>query len=420
MLKKKWLTVLITFIICNGYIFAAQKTVAVLNFSNYGGAGINYLSNALPESVSASLADIKEIKVVERRNLGNLLNEIALEQTGVINTMGVDRVGKIAKADVLVLGSISGDPENLVLTLKAVDVESGKVVDAKIIKGHLGKIFDLSSQAARSMGAIISGEGIGKLSISTNPSGADVYIDGVEVGKSPLVEYALTIGKHRVKTTLNGYLDFEETVNIKSGVHENLSPLLTESKTRKMAEIGAGVSYFYPLVIVSDIKPNPYYYFYFGQSFNKLKVGLEVGFSFLTHDQTYKWFGVEKTRKRDYTFFTSLLQVIYAPFNWQYVSPYLGVFVGYTHLAETSTLGSENNLYKTNMVNLGASTGITIMPYSRVSISLDAKFFYHPIAISRDVYGQLGIGPLSVVKTDKFLFNAVTIGGSVKYNFSFL
>jgi TolB-like protein len=417
MLIKKWAAALVTFLLCNGYIFAAQRTVAVLNFTNYGGAGINYLSNALPESVSASLSEIKEIRVVERRNLGDLLNEIALEQTGVINTQGVDRVGKMAKADVLILGSISGDPENINVTLKAVEVETGKVLDAKTVKGHISKIFDLSSQAARSMGARISGQGVGKLSLSTNPSGADVYIDGVQVGKSPIVEYALTEGKHTVKAALYGHLDFDETIDIKVGVHEKLSPMMIESKTRNMSEAGGGVSYFWPIGTPEDILGAPYYYLYIGHSFNKIKIGFELGFGSFKHDQKFTWFGVEKIRLRSYGLFVALVQITYSPFDWQYISPFFGGFVGYSNLSESALTESESVSNRKEMVNLGPTVGLTLIPYSRISLVLEGKFFYQPMPVSRAVYGQQGIGALQVVSTDKFMFNAFTMGGSVKYNF---
>lgn len=428
MQMKKWATGLVTFLLFSGYLFAEQKTVAVMNFTNYGGAGINYLSNALPESVSASLAELKEIKVVERRHLGNLLNEIALEQTGVIDTQGIDRIGKMAKADILILGSIAGDPENIILTLKAVDVETGKVVDAKIVKGHISKIFDLSSQAARAMGALISGQGVGRLSISTNPSGADVFVDGIQIGKTPIVEYQLTVGRHNLKATLNGYLDYDETLDVKNGVHERLSPMLAESKTRKMAEIGFGVSYLLPIGTPVDIKGAPYFYIFLGQSFNKLKIGVEIGYSSLVHDQAYTWFGVEKTQLRNYNLLMAHIFLTYAPFNGQYVSPYFGGFAGYTYLQDVRPNASKDKflwfdayeeLYNKQMLGLGAVLGFTVMPYSRISVNIEGRFYVHPFEVTRSVYGQQGIGALQVVKTENFMFNAFTLGGSVKYNFEF-
>jgi|GEM_PF-920736 len=433
MQMKKWAVCLVTSLFFSGYLFAQQKgaeqkTVAVMNFTNYGGAGINYLSNALPESVSASLAELKEIRVVERRNLGNLLNEIALGQTGVIDTRGIDRVGKMTQADVLILGSIAGDPENIILTLKAVDVESGKVLDARIVKGPISKIFDLASQAARSMGALISGQGVGKLSISTNPSGADVYVDGMQIGKTPIVEYQLTVGKHNLKATLDGYLDYDDTIDLKAGVHERLSPMLAESKTRKMAEIGFGVSYLMPVGTPAEIKGAPYYFLFIGQSFNKLKIGAEAGYSSIKHDQSYTWFGVEKTQARNYNLIMIQASLTYSFLGGQYLAPYVGAYAGYTYIQDVRPNTSKDKflwfdateeVYNKQMLGLAVVAGASVMPYSRISVNIEGRFYVHPFEITRSVYGQQGIGSLQIVKTENFLFNFFTIGASVKYNFEF-
>jgi curli biogenesis system outer membrane secretion channel CsgG len=59
---------------------ADVPTVAVMDFvNNTGSEGLAYLSNSLPEALSASLANMEEIRVVERVQLDRVLEEIELQ-----------------------------------------------------------------------------------------------------------------------------------------------------------------------------------------------------------------------------------------------------------------------------------------------------------------------------------------------------
>ncbi|MFI3231056.1 MAG: PEGA domain-containing protein, partial [bacterium] len=51
-------------------------------------------------------------------------------------------------------------------------------------------------------------EEFGLLSITSTPDGAEVYVDNISIGKTPLVKYNLPQGTHTIKLTLSGYNDF--------------------------------------------------------------------------------------------------------------------------------------------------------------------------------------------------------------------
>lgn len=407
-----------TILICSTNAFAAKKTVAVMNFTNYGGPGIAYLSNALPESVSAALTELKELKIVERRNLGKLLDEIALEQSGIVNTKGVDRIGKIARADVLILGSVSGDPENIILTLKAVDVETGNILDAKTVKSPLGKIFEMAAQQSRSMGAMISGEGIGKISISTNPSGADVYVDGVQIGKTPIVEYKLTPGKHEVKATLHNHRDWEESVTIIKGEHEKFTPYLAENSLRNRSEFGLGASWMMP--VNKEIQGGPYYYAFLGHTFERLMVSLEAGYGNPTHNQDIvSPFGTT-TMKRWYDLYYIQGGINYIiTTRFDYFFPYAGITVGYMQLNDyrrnEAFEDSNQRLKQQNMVNLGLRGGVEFLPYSKVSFFLEGRFNYVPQKLERYEFAGTILGEQKTLKKMTLMY--FNIGAGLKYHF---
>ena len=58
-----------------------------------------------------------------------------------------------------------------------------------------------------------------KLNIVTTPSGADVYLDGVKAGKTPMSGYEVPYGEHKIRVSKSGYDDIEETFTFgKAGV----------------------------------------------------------------------------------------------------------------------------------------------------------------------------------------------------------
>jgi hypothetical protein len=69
--------------------------------------------------------------------------------------------------------------------------------------------------------------GSGSLTVTTTPSGAAVYIDGVQRGISPAVIPGLAAGSHTVLLKLNGYQDLSTPVSITAGTMNDYSTGLT-------------------------------------------------------------------------------------------------------------------------------------------------------------------------------------------------
>lgn len=57
----------------------------------------------------------------------------------------------------------------------------------------------------------------GNISITSSPSGAEVFVDGVSKGTAPITVSNIALGSHAVKCRLSGYLDNETTVNVVAG-----------------------------------------------------------------------------------------------------------------------------------------------------------------------------------------------------------
>ncbi len=71
----------------------------------------------------------------------------------------------------------------------------------------------------------------GTLYIDSNPSGAEVYVDNVYQGYSPLTLHAISPGSHVVMLTLGGYSDWQSTVQVTAGQTTTVSATFTPTPT---------------------------------------------------------------------------------------------------------------------------------------------------------------------------------------------
>lgn len=59
--------------------------------------------------------------------------------------------------------------------------------------------------------------GTGKIRLRTDPSDAQILIDGKSVGRGVLVDHEVAAGSHRLRITASGYLPFDTTITVQAG-----------------------------------------------------------------------------------------------------------------------------------------------------------------------------------------------------------
>lgn len=92
----------------------------------------------------------------------------------------------------------------------------------------------------------------GKFSVSTNPSGATVALDGVFIGKSPLRNVEVSPGRHSIALSLTGYEPKVVAVRVSLGSTKTVS----ESMTKEMvAVVAPKESPKAPILTVADRLP---------------------------------------------------------------------------------------------------------------------------------------------------------------------
>jgi hypothetical protein len=91
--------------------------------------------------------------------------------------------------------------------------------------------------------------GVADLSVTSSPPGARVFLDGADVGVTPLVLSGVTTGSHMVRITMPGFTDYEEQIMLNGGggsVVANLTPL-------PAARYGFGQISLDPLLILAAL-----------------------------------------------------------------------------------------------------------------------------------------------------------------------
>ena len=127
------------------YAAETEPVVAVLNFHNTtGNPQLAHLEESIPEALITDLAHRKGIRLVERKRLKDVMDEVALEMTGALDLDQAAKVGELVGATMMVLGSYTLTGDQLELNARLVDVASGEIAYGEQVVGkmkHQNKII---------------------------------------------------------------------------------------------------------------------------------------------------------------------------------------------------------------------------------------------------------------------------------------
>lgn len=423
---RKFSLIAFVVLMTNGIVFAApavqngeKKKVAVLNFTNNTGSkGLDYLSTALADSVSSTLSQKKSFQLIERSQLGAILNQIEVEQTGLFDAEQLTETGKLAKAEILIIGNYSGSAGKLYVTVKAVETNSAKILESRSVAEPLDRIFDGTSQIALVISSVLSGEKLGSLTVSSNPDGCDVYIDGMLAGKSPLIEYKLPSGAHKVRVTRSNYIDNETNVTIRDGDNTEWNPTLARKEL--MNRFNLGFSVFYMLPMEDGLQGGPYFAIHIGQAYQYIMLGAELGYSRINADQNLSSPFGTINKEGWFNYFNILGSIMAVPFpTWSYFSPYAGPYIGYVRFSELHKVADENVKVGdgSNLFLLGGKVGVNLLQFAKVTVFIEGRYFYTWKESTRNVYTMPGLSGGLQTTLEDFNLNGWVLGGGLNINF---
>jgi len=125
-----------------------EQRFAVLPFENVGEETIERsLGLVVSDLVTTDLARDHRLPLVERGQLGEVMAELALQQSGAIDDKQVLTLGKMAGARALIVGRVADGGAEFVVSVRAVDAESGSVLVAEEVKLPKSELVAFSARA---------------------------------------------------------------------------------------------------------------------------------------------------------------------------------------------------------------------------------------------------------------------------------
>jgi len=145
-----------------------EITLAVAPFKNImKRPDLEWMGEGFAESITTKLNHIQTLRLVERVQLKEIINEMKLSMAGI--TEGdASSIGKLLSADFLIIGSFQkldiGSTSKLKINVRVVRVETGEIEKGKALSlnGPYGNIFEMQSSVAaklaNSLGVSVSKE----------------------------------------------------------------------------------------------------------------------------------------------------------------------------------------------------------------------------------------------------------------------
>lgn len=125
-----------------------EQRFAVVPFENVGDeAQQKSLGLVVSDLVVTDLARDHRLPMIERAQLGAVMNELALQQSGAVDDAKALQVGKLAGARALVVGRVSDGGDVFVVSARAVDAETGAVIVAEDVKLPKAELVAFSANA---------------------------------------------------------------------------------------------------------------------------------------------------------------------------------------------------------------------------------------------------------------------------------
>ncbi len=132
-------------------------TVAVLYFDyNGNNEDLTVLRKGLAQMLIVDLAPMEHIRLVERDRLEEVLAELELARTAKIDKRSAARIGKLLGARYMVMGHYMDMKDNLYVSARVVDVQTGQILEATQANGKSDDFFQLKDTLATSLQTILT------------------------------------------------------------------------------------------------------------------------------------------------------------------------------------------------------------------------------------------------------------------------
>jgi tetratricopeptide (TPR) repeat protein len=122
------------------------STIAVLPLTIAGDSGLQPLSRGLAELITSDLALVRSLRLLERLQIGSLVDELRLSQSARVDSTTAARVGRLLRAERMVQG-VAAITENGPVRMSASVVRgNGEVRTGAQVNGTFKRLLDLEKE----------------------------------------------------------------------------------------------------------------------------------------------------------------------------------------------------------------------------------------------------------------------------------
>lgn len=115
----------------NRYMAEQKMTkIAIIPFPDLAKQSITVLGSFLAEELTTNLFTTKKFKIVERSLIKQVLEELKLGQTGIVDAASAKELGKMTGVDAIIAGTITDLGSSVAVNCRLIDTQSGEVFAA--------------------------------------------------------------------------------------------------------------------------------------------------------------------------------------------------------------------------------------------------------------------------------------------------
>jgi len=192
-------------------------------------------ARALTDRLRLEIFNYGVYEVMERDKMTRILDEMQFQLSGCTSNDCAIEVGRLVGVKKMIAGSVSKVAELYTVSIRMIDVTEGRI-EATAVEDIEGSLGDVLTRAIPAVAAQISGldkpvitpqNQNPSLLITTDPAEAEVYLDGLYQGLSPLELELLPDKDHLIKIKKDRYIDWEKRFQLTKDQSKEVSIALS-------------------------------------------------------------------------------------------------------------------------------------------------------------------------------------------------
>lgn len=218
--------------------------LAILDFEAKGGMSKDEAS-IITERFRAQLLRSGRFRIMERAKMQEILKEQGFQESGLCDTTECSvELGRLLSVNRILTGSVNKFGNIYSLSARIMDVEKGNIVVEEFEDCEC-RLEDLLTRSTALLVAKLTGTGgpvatptptakptplptpvptqtprpVGSLQVHSVPEGAEVFLNGRVVGRTPMTVNNQTPGTYSLRVIANGYQDYQQDIKITAGTN---------------------------------------------------------------------------------------------------------------------------------------------------------------------------------------------------------